>query len=210
MMTLYGLEFLIMYTDDLPEVHQMCVRCLCCAIRILSDPLYVDKYNAAAYAFINAFIEIATNEFSKFPTLIVHLLTHLPEQVLDLGPLDGHSAWRFENTLKTLKMKTNSFKLPLKNATNLLRNGATFVSKATRDPRLPPTSVILKNRIGGSEQFKTFVTALATLSIRTFKREDSVFMADNQIFTLDTIERLDGKTVFKVSFHIYLLLLINP
>ena len=61
-------EFLIMYNDDLPEEHRTCVQCLCCAIRILSDPLYFDKYNKAAYAFINAFTEIATNEYSKFTT----------------------------------------------------------------------------------------------------------------------------------------------
>ena len=178
------MDSLFYSVDTISNTLRVSIKCLCISIRILNDPLYHIKYNSEAKDFIDAFIENCVLMFNpKFVSLIVHLFSHLPEQVLSLGPLDSHSAWRFENTLKTLKNKTTSFKLPLRNVTNILRSGATFVSKSTRlqDKEFDLKTVTLRHRIPMSNLFNTLVTKRYALSIASHKLEDSHFLAKDDI-----------------------------
>jgi hypothetical protein len=131
MITLYGLEMMIAKHAGGDLLY--CFRMLCTALRIMSEKQYYLKYHAVAESFCHAFVVNTRQIFgNRFVVMMVHLFQHVARETRRFGPLETFSAFRFENTLKTLKERTRSTKNPLHNITEKLKMRATFVSKAAR------------------------------------------------------------------------------
>ena len=132
---LYGLE-IIVRVSELPTNMVYIIQMFCMAIRILADPeLYVIK-NGLAKQLINCFLDSTAESYfgRHFITLIIHCLTHMPDECLRNGPLDTISCFKFENVLKSLKERCRSYRFPLQSLANQLRYKANFVSKRTKLP----------------------------------------------------------------------------
>ena len=131
MLTLYGLEMMVAAHVSAELLY--CYRCLCVALRIMSEPQYYLKYHKFAEAFCHAFVVKTREQFgNRFVVMMVHLFQHVAEENRRMGALETFSVFRFENTLKTLKERTRSTKNPVYNITQKLKIRATFVSKAAR------------------------------------------------------------------------------
>lgn len=83
-----------------------------CTITILIREEYCKKYNSVSKLLIRTFIEEFEDLYGKVNmTYNIHLLSHLPDDCMNNGPLDNFSAFKFESFLGTLK---NFVKSPYK------------------------------------------------------------------------------------------------
>lgn len=103
-----------------------------CGVRMLSDSSLFEKYSETADQLILEFIRIMEEQDEFFPTLSVHQIVHLGNDVrYHKKPLETFACYKFENTLKTLKARITNFKNPLKNLANRLRIESTFESNSS-------------------------------------------------------------------------------
>lgn len=102
---------------------------LMCGIRLLSDSSLFGQYSERADQLLREFIKIMETESRFFPTMAVHQIIHLGQDVrYHNKPLESFACYKFENTLKTLKSRITNYKDPLKNLTNRLRVQSSFES----------------------------------------------------------------------------------
>ena len=117
-------------------------------------------------------------------TLVVHYLQHLPDECRKLGPLDTFSCFKYENTLKSLKMRCRSFKSPMSNLANQLRIKSTFVSKASRAFMTGKPVTTLKRQHEGSGLLagEYYQTVVHHHHILTIKDPDCYFYTRDKAF----------------------------
>lgn len=162
MLVLYGLE--LMFTTNIHRNYTHILRNLCCAIRILSDPLYYLEKNALALDLIRNYLSTVNSFFGRiFMVSVVHVMVHLPQECRRFGPLDIFSVFRYENCLKTVKqLSIGSYKNPMVTLTKKLKVQSTFVSKASSTPT--SKTPILKHEIEGTGRYQTIITDTIYLS----------------------------------------------
>lgn len=98
----------------LPRVQYSHFILLHVAIRILVSPEHYRVYNQFARELLRYFVqEFGKLYGEKHLVYNVHTLIHLADQCLDHGPLDGFSAFPFENYLGKVKKKLRSSHKPL-------------------------------------------------------------------------------------------------
>lgn len=120
-------------------------RMLSLAIRILSDVDHCEDLNETADSFLQGFLINGCACFGDhFASIGLHLLTHLPEEVMCHGPLDSFSCFKYENCLKYLKKMQTSHKNPLANLSNKLKIRSVFISKPTKTTLNVPEKQELK------------------------------------------------------------------
>ena len=129
---LYGIDVIIRISTlprDLVHVIQM----FSMAIRMLADSELYVTYNELAANLINSFLDtVASFLGDHFVTLMMHCLTHLPNECMQNGPLDLFSCFKYENCLKSLKMCCKSFRFPLESLSNHLQYKSNFESNSRR------------------------------------------------------------------------------
>ena len=129
---LYGMDVIIRVSTlprDLVHVIQM----FSMAVRILADSELYITYNELATNFINCFLSTVVSFFGKhFVTLMMHCLTHLPAECSRNGPLDTFSCFKYENVLKSLKMRCKSYRYPLQSLSTHLQYQSNFESNSKK------------------------------------------------------------------------------
>ena len=129
---LYAIDVIIRISTlpkDLVNVIQM----FSMAVRMLADSELYIEYNELASNFITSFLGTAVSFFGKhFVTLIMHCLTHLPGECLKNGPLDTFSCFKYENVLKSLKMRCKSYRYPLQSLSTHLKYQSNFESNSKK------------------------------------------------------------------------------
>jgi hypothetical protein len=195
MLTLYGLEMLFS-GSNLSSSMLYAIRALVVSIRIMAEKLYYKKYGAQAHTFACSFVDkCRRNDVfgAKFVVMMVHLLEHLGPDTFIHGPLETISAFRFENTLKSIKERTRSSKNPLANITKKLKVSCTFVSKC----RKTYTNKQVMSRQLPSGRYATLATPDWYLSITAKSSANAYFSTRDGIWKFNSVEmrRRDSKII---------------
>ena len=100
------------------------------AIRILCSPKLsaLDSFIDYAEKLLHKFIGMYPKIYKRSAVVYnIHLLQHIPDDVRRYGQLDGISAFKYENKLKSIKDKIRSGNLPLTQISNRLAEAAQHV-----------------------------------------------------------------------------------
>jgi hypothetical protein len=202
MLTLYGLEMLLGSDGVLENDILNAIRMVTVAIRIMAEVEFYRMYAPEAHGLSGAFVDYCRRDDvfgCHFVVMMIHLLEHMGPETARLGPLETISAFRFENTLKTLKDRTRSSKNPLKNITKKLKVQATFVSKASRTY----ASKHSMSRMLANGRYATLSTPKLYLSISPTSSANAYFSVENYICKFESVEKRDGQ--FIVHAYRYLM-----
>jgi hypothetical protein len=164
-----------------------------CAMRILADKLIcqVPQFNKLAESYLKYFVvnygKIYLETASSFNN---HNLIHLPFDVMNFGPLDSFSAFRFENNLQKVKKMVKKSTLIVEQLHNRLHEFNNHVNDKITDDSVYPI-LLKRSSVNEYEEVQLKEFLLAT------KFPDNFCLVGNKILKISKIEKkLDGIKIY--------------